>query len=153
MRRLFVYHLEHSCQRHLVTANVGAASHTPSDGFTSHTSSPPLISTRMLPPPYLPPHQTSPLPGASSHLRVRCIFSDWTQTWQSSAVYVLGFLYLLCLRFSLPSPIFCWWSLYLLFLFSSLGFPSPGFPKFVFSLLLLFLLSGLALFCLFPLPV
>jgi hypothetical protein len=25
MRRLFVYHLEHSCQRHLVTANVGAA--------------------------------------------------------------------------------------------------------------------------------
>jgi hypothetical protein len=23
MRRLFVYHLEHSCQRHLVTANVG----------------------------------------------------------------------------------------------------------------------------------
>jgi hypothetical protein len=27
MRRLFVYHLEHSCQRHLVTANVGAASH------------------------------------------------------------------------------------------------------------------------------
>jgi hypothetical protein len=28
MRRLFVYHLEHSCQRHLVTANVGAASHT-----------------------------------------------------------------------------------------------------------------------------
>jgi hypothetical protein len=29
MRRLFVYHLEHSCQRHLVTANVGAASHTP----------------------------------------------------------------------------------------------------------------------------
>ena len=28
MRRLFVYHLEHSCQRHLVMANVGAASHT-----------------------------------------------------------------------------------------------------------------------------
>jgi hypothetical protein len=28
MRRLFVYHLEHSCQRHLVTANVGAASHS-----------------------------------------------------------------------------------------------------------------------------
>ena len=28
MRRLFVYHLEHSCQRHLVTVNVGAASHT-----------------------------------------------------------------------------------------------------------------------------
>jgi hypothetical protein len=29
MHRLFVYHLEHSCQRHLVTANVGAASHIP----------------------------------------------------------------------------------------------------------------------------
>jgi hypothetical protein len=28
MRRLFVYHLEHSCQRHLVTANVGAAPNT-----------------------------------------------------------------------------------------------------------------------------
>ena len=27
MRRLFVYHLEHSCQRHLVTANVEVASH------------------------------------------------------------------------------------------------------------------------------
>jgi hypothetical protein len=32
MRRLFVYHLEHSCQRHLETANVGAASHIPSHG-------------------------------------------------------------------------------------------------------------------------
>jgi hypothetical protein len=30
MRRLFVYHLEHSCQRHLVTANVGAAPNIPS---------------------------------------------------------------------------------------------------------------------------
>jgi hypothetical protein len=29
MRRLFVYHLEHSCQRHLVTANVGAAPNNP----------------------------------------------------------------------------------------------------------------------------
>jgi hypothetical protein len=33
MRRLFVYHLEHSCQRHLVTANVGAAPNTFRRGF------------------------------------------------------------------------------------------------------------------------
>ena len=33
MRRLFVYHLAHSCQRHLVTANVGAA---PNKGQYSH---------------------------------------------------------------------------------------------------------------------
>jgi hypothetical protein len=43
--------------------------------------------------------------------------------------------------------------LHLLFLFSSLGFPSPGFPQFVFSLLLLFPLSGVAQFYLFLLPV
>jgi hypothetical protein len=40
------------------------------------------------PPP--PPHyQTAKLPGASSLLRAMCIFSDWTQTQQSSAMYVL----------------------------------------------------------------
>lgn len=33
---------------------------------------------------------TSLLPEASSSLRVRCIFSVWVQTWQSSTVYVLG---------------------------------------------------------------
>jgi hypothetical protein len=38
----------------------------------------------------LSPHQTSPLLGASSLLMVRCIFSDWVQTQQSSAVYMLG---------------------------------------------------------------
>ena len=48
-------------------------------------------------------------------------------------------------RFSLPSPAFSWCS-HLLFLLSSLGFPSPGFSQFVFSLLLLFLLSGLTQF-------
>jgi len=37
-----------------------------------------------------PPHQISKLPGASSLLRVRCIFSHWGQTRQSSAIYVLG---------------------------------------------------------------
>ena len=42
---------------------------------------------------YHPPLQTSKLPEASILLRVRCIFSDWTQTWQSSAVYVLGASY------------------------------------------------------------
>jgi hypothetical protein len=47
----------------------------------------------MSPPLHLPPHQTSKLPGASSLLRVRCIISDCTQTWQSSVVYVLGASY------------------------------------------------------------
>jgi hypothetical protein len=51
--------------------------------------------------------------------------------------------------FSLPSLLFCWWYLLLLFLFSSLSFPSPGFPQFVFSFLLLVLLSGLAQFFFF----
>jgi hypothetical protein len=40
-----------------------------------------------LPPPL---HQTSSLLGASSTLRIRCIFSHWVQTRQSSVVYVLG---------------------------------------------------------------
>jgi hypothetical protein len=35
MRRLFVYHLEHSCQRHLVTANVGAAPNNPDTQYSS----------------------------------------------------------------------------------------------------------------------
>jgi hypothetical protein len=39
------------------------------------------------------PHQTSKLPGASSLLRVRCIFSEWTQIQQFSTVYVLGASY------------------------------------------------------------
>jgi hypothetical protein len=45
---------------------------------------------RMSPP--LTTHPTRPLNslGASSLLRIRCIFSDWTQSPQSSAVYVLG---------------------------------------------------------------
>lgn len=55
-------------------------------------------------------------------------------------------LYLLHLRFCLPSLIFCWWCLCLLFLFSALGFPSLGFPQFVFSLLLLFSFSDLEQF-------
>ena len=67
----------------------------PSDSSTSQTSShthPPL-------------HQTSPLPGASSLLRVRCIFSDGTKTRQSSAVYVLGTLYQLLYAASLVGKI------------------------------------------------
>ena len=39
------------------------------------------------------PHQTSPDSGTSSLFRVRCIFSDWTDTQQSSAIYVLGTSY------------------------------------------------------------
>jgi hypothetical protein len=37
----------------------------------------------------LPTPPTSKLPKASSLLRVRCIISECTQTWQSSAVCVL----------------------------------------------------------------
>jgi hypothetical protein len=40
--------------------------------------------------PHSPPHLISKLPGASSLLRVRCIMSEWTQTWKSSTVCVLG---------------------------------------------------------------
>jgi hypothetical protein len=36
-------------------------------------------------------------------LRVRCIFSDWTQTWQSSAVYLLGTSYQQTLTLSMGS--------------------------------------------------
>ena len=57
-----------------------------------HPTPPPHpLSPRGCPNP--PPHLTSKLPGASSLLRARCIISDWTQTQQSSAVYVLGALY------------------------------------------------------------
>jgi hypothetical protein len=45
MRRLFVYHLEHSCQRHLVTANVGVASH--SSPFSINKSNRPPILMRV----------------------------------------------------------------------------------------------------------
>ena len=38
-------------------------------------------------------HLTSQIPGASSFLKVRCIFSERVQTWQSSAVHVLGASY------------------------------------------------------------
>ena len=37
----------------------------------------------------LPSHQTYPIPGPSSLLRIRWTFSDWVQTKQFSAVYVL----------------------------------------------------------------
>jgi hypothetical protein len=40
-----------------------------------------------------PSHWTLRLPGTSSLLRVRCIFSDRVQTQQSSAVHVLGASY------------------------------------------------------------
>jgi len=44
------------------------------------------------------------------------------------------------------SPVFCWWCLHLLFLFSSLGFPSQACPQFMLSLLFLFPFSGLTQF-------
>jgi hypothetical protein len=57
----------------------------------------PLIIPHPTPPPshhqedVLPqPHQTFSLDGAPSLSSVRCIFSEWVQIWQSSAVYVLG---------------------------------------------------------------
>ena len=62
----------------------------PLDCYTSHTSSPPPVATRMSSPPTLLPHMTSK--GASSLLKIRCIIPDWTQTHQSSAVYLLGTL-------------------------------------------------------------
>jgi hypothetical protein len=46
------------------------------------------ISKRMFSHPQPLMHQTSPLPGASSLSRFMCVFSHWTQTWQSSAIYV-----------------------------------------------------------------
>jgi hypothetical protein len=50
---------------------------------------PPLLSMRMSPPPPSTLPDLSTL-WASSLLRVRCIFSDWIPTWQTSSVYVLG---------------------------------------------------------------
>jgi hypothetical protein len=43
--------------------------------------------------PLPPPHLTSNLPGASSLLRVRCFISEWTQTWKSSTICMLGASY------------------------------------------------------------
>jgi hypothetical protein len=62
----------------------------PSNCFTYHTSPLPPVFRRMFPPSTLSPHLTSKFPGASNLLKVRCIISDWIQTHQSSAVYVLG---------------------------------------------------------------
>ena len=39
------------------------------------------------------PNQNTNLPGAPRLLRIRWIFSDWIQTQQSSALYVLGALF------------------------------------------------------------
>lgn len=49
-----------------------------------HPTSPCLQEDVPTPPPLF--YQTSPLPGASSLLRVRCIFSHWVQMGQSSSV-------------------------------------------------------------------
>ena len=52
----------------------------------------PQLHKDVLTPP-CPTPQTSPLPGASRLLRGRCIFSDYTQNMQSSAMYVFGASY------------------------------------------------------------
>jgi hypothetical protein len=57
-----------------------------------------------MPPP--PPLLTSKLPGASSLLRVRCIISEWTQTWKSSTVCVLGASYQLVYAVCFGGPVF-----------------------------------------------
>jgi hypothetical protein len=49
------------------------------------------IPTQPSPTPAPPPDL--PTPWASNLLRVRCTFSDWVKTWQSSDVYVLGVSY------------------------------------------------------------
>ena len=59
----------------------------------SHPIPPSPISKRMSLPPQPPSHQTSPLPGASGLSQVRCIFSHWGQTRQTSAVYASGASY------------------------------------------------------------
>ena len=60
------------------------------------------------------PTSHSTRPGASSLLRVRYMFSVWTQTWPSSAVYVLGDSYqLVCAVCCLVGgPGWDWWSFY-----------------------------------------
>ena len=61
--------------------------------------------------------------------------------------------YMLHLRFSFLSLIFCWWCLHLHFLTSFLGFPFPSLPPFVFSLLILLSLLGFGQLHSFPSPV
>ena len=78
--------------------------------------------------------QAFPLPGASSLLRIRHIFSHWGQTRQSSAVYVLGASYQLvhaawlvayCLR-DLRVPSWDFWSSYTVALLLSFIQPFPN---------------------------
>jgi hypothetical protein len=58
---------------------------------SSHTfSSPSLHPSISKGCPHPTSHQTSPLPGASSLWSIRCGFSHWGQTRQSSVVHVLG---------------------------------------------------------------
>lgn len=58
--------------------------------------------------------------------------------------------FLQSLRFSLASHVFCLWSLPLWCLFKFLNFSLPDFLQFAFSILILFLLTGLKLFYSFP---
>ena len=64
------------------------------DCSPSHSFSPTPVSTKISLTPISPLHHTDFYASWGLHLlRVRCIFSDWTQTSQSSAVYVLGASY------------------------------------------------------------
>lgn len=56
-------------------------------------ASPPYCHLQEDVPTSTPLYQTSPLPGSSLLSRVRCIFSHWAQTQQSSSVYMLGASY------------------------------------------------------------
>ena len=65
----------------------------PSKCSTFYTSSPHPSFHKDIPTTHPLPKQTSKLHGAFSLLRAWCIFIDWTQTQQSSAVCVLGASY------------------------------------------------------------
>jgi hypothetical protein len=60
-----------------------------SDSSPFHTSSPPFLSHI-----WPPTNQTSKFPGASNLLKIRCTFSDWILTQQSSTAMCVGGLIL-----------------------------------------------------------
>jgi hypothetical protein len=82
---LFVIHFLHSIF------------HSPPLSIHHPTSPHPTPSLQPTPSPrgcsHPPPHLTSKLSGASSLLRVKCFISEWTQTWKSTTICVLGASY------------------------------------------------------------
>jgi hypothetical protein len=77
----------------------------PSNCSTSHNSFPTPCLHEEIPTTQHTSNHTSKLPEASSLLRVRCIFSEWTQTRKSSTVYVLG-PYISCVCCLVGGPVF-----------------------------------------------